>query len=81
MAFSPDGTLMALSSSSAEVSLYDARTLKKIATLDSPLTPFDCVLAFSADSHHLAVAGGVSRVVIWDLDWLKDELAKDGLGW
>jgi hypothetical protein len=72
---------MAVSSGSTEVSLYDAKTLTKIATLDSPLTPFDCTLAFSADSRQLAIAGGVSRVVLWDLAWLKHELAPDGLAW
>jgi len=70
-----------MSSGSAEVSLYDAHTLTKLAVLDSPLTPFDCVLAFSADSTHLAIAGGVSRVVIWDVAWLKKELADDHLAW
>ncbi len=81
MIFSPDGSLMAVTSGSTEVSLYDARTLTKIATLDSPLTPFDCHLTFSADNRQLAIAGGVSRVVIWDLAWLRQELARDGLAW
>lgn len=81
MTFSPDGNLMAVSTGPAEVSLYDANTLTKIATLDSPVTPFDCVMTFSADSRQLAIAGGVSRVVLWDIGWLKENLARDHLAW
>lgn len=80
-ATAPDQSIIALSTSSTEVTLYDARTLTKLASLESPLTPFDFNLTFSADSQHLALAGGVSRVVIWDLGWLKAELSRHGLGW
>ena len=38
-------------------------------------------MAFSPDSKKLAIAGGVSRVVLWDIAWLKEELQKMGLGW
>lgn len=78
---SPDGTLVALSTGPTGVTLCDARTLTPLLTLDSPLTPFDCVMAFSPDSTKLALAGGVSRVVIWDLAWVKTELQQMGLGW
>lgn len=80
-ALSPDGALLAASTGSTELSLFNARSLTKIATLDSPLTPFDFSLAFSPDGSHLALAGGVSRVVVWDLGWLKQGLAQRGLAW
>lgn len=80
-AVAPDASLMAISTNSTEVSLYEPRSLTKLASLESPLTPFDFCLAFSADGRQLALAGGVSRVVIWDIAWLKDELSRDGLGW
>jgi WD40 repeat protein len=80
-AVAPDASLLAASTSSTEVSLCDPVTMTKLAALESPLTPFDFCMAFSADSRQLAMAGGVSRVVIWDLAWLKAELARSGLGW
>ncbi len=80
-ATAPDASLLAITTSSTEVSLHEPRTLARLASLESPLTPFDFCFAFSADSRQLAMAGGVSRVVLWDIGWLKNELSRHGLGW
>ncbi|RYD36176.1 MAG: hypothetical protein EOP86_06685 [Verrucomicrobiaceae bacterium] len=80
-AVTPDASLMAVSTNSTEVSLFEGRTMTRLAALESPLTPFDFCMAFSADGRQLAMAGGVSRVVIWDIGWLGNELARSGLGW
>lgn len=73
--------LVAMTVSPTGVSVCDAATLAPIATLDSPLTCFDSVLEFSPDGKRLALAGGVNRVVIWEIDWIRGELAGVGLGW
>lgn len=78
---SDDGSLLAATTGPAEVSLFNGRTFEKLATLDSPFTPFDSVLTFSPDGKQLALAGGVSRVVVWDIAWLKEELSRRKLGW
>jgi WD40 repeat protein len=64
-----------------EVTLCDSRTLQPLFSLDSPLTPFDCSPIFSPDGTKLALAGGVSRVVVWDLAHIREELVAMGLGW
>jgi WD40 repeat protein len=73
--------LVAVTTSPTEVTLLDGTTFEPILTFDSPLTPFDTSLAFSPDGRHLALAGGTSRVMIWDVDWIREELTKMGLGW
>ncbi len=78
---SPDGSLVAASTGSTHLTLLDGRTLRPLASLDSPLTPFDFSMAFSPDGSQLAVAGGVSRVMLWDIAWLRAELTRRGLGW
>jgi|GEM_PF-6971283 len=80
-ALSPDGLLVAISTGPTSVTLCHGRTLEPLLKLDSPLTPFDCVLRFSPDGKSLALAGGVSRVIIWDIAWIKEELEKLRLGW
>lgn len=73
--------LIAFTTSPTGVLLCDSRTLRPIATLDSPLACFDSVLEFSPDGTRLALAGGVSRAVIWEIAWIKQELEGRGLGW
>ena len=67
--------------SPAEITLCDGVTFEPLLTLDSALTPFDCTLSFSPDGRYLAAGGGTSRVLIWDVAWIKEELQRMGLGW
>jgi WD40 repeat protein len=73
--------LIAVSTGPTEITLCDGRSFTPLLRLDSPLTPFDCALAFSPDGRSLALAGGTSRVMVWDIAWIKEELTKMGLGW
>jgi WD40 repeat protein len=73
--------LIAVSTSPTEITLCDARSFAPVLRLDSPLTPFDCAIAFSPDGRSLALAGGTSRVMVWDIAWIKEELTRMGLGW
>jgi WD40 repeat protein len=81
IAVSAAAGLIATVTSPTEITLCDGRTFQPLLKLASELTPFDCSLAFSPDGTRLAVAGGTSRVMIWDVAWIKEELAKMGLGW
>jgi len=73
--------LIAVTTSPTEVTLLDGSTCEPLLTLDSRLTPFDASLSFSPDGKHLALAGGTSRVMVWDIAWIREELTRMGLGW
>ncbi|MDB6069930.1 MAG: hypothetical protein JWL81_1101, partial [Verrucomicrobiales bacterium] len=73
--------LTAVTTAPDEVTLFDTKTFRTILKLESPLTPFDSVLAFSPDGKKLAMAGGVSRVMLWDLEYIRQQLAGMGLDW
>lgn len=80
-ALSHDRSLIAVSTGPTEITLLDGQSLETILKLDSSLTPFDCVMEFSPDGRYLAVAGGVSRVILWDLAWIRSQLTIRNLGW
>ncbi len=73
--------LTAVATGPTEITLCDTATLRPILALDSSLTPFDCHVAFSPDGSRLALAGGVSRVIVWDIAWIREQLTLLGLGW
>lgn len=73
--------LIAVSTGPTEITLCDHRSFAPVLRLDSSLTPFDCAMAFSSDGRWLALAGGTSRVMIWDIAWINEELTRMGLGW
>jgi WD40 repeat protein len=73
--------LIAVSTGPTEITLCHGRTFAPILKLDSSLTPFDASLSFSPDGKRLALAGGTSRTMVWDIAWIKEELTKMGLGW
>jgi WD40 repeat protein len=83
MAFSPDGTMLAIAQSSSEVSLVDANNgWKKIMTLASPDdSAIMNWLKFSADGSRLAVVTDAHFIYIWDLRALREALAKMNLDW
>ncbi|PWU20848.1 MAG: hypothetical protein C5B50_03010 [Verrucomicrobia bacterium] len=81
IAFSPDGQLMALARSRTKVQLLDPKTFEELAMLESPLPQLISWLAFSPSADQLAVATETPFIQLWDLRWLRHELANLGLDW
>jgi signal transduction histidine kinase len=80
-AFSPDQRLLARARSFTQVQLLDARTLEEVARLESPVPQLIAALEFSPSSQLLAVATETAFIQIWDLHWLRQQLAPLGLDW
>ena len=78
MAFSPDGSLLAVSHLKQGVRLVESSTGRKIATLDSE---DQWPLCFSPDGTQLVTADLTGVVRIWDLRRLREGLAKLNLDW
>jgi WD40 repeat protein len=72
LAYSPDGRILASASADGTARLWDLRTSKLAATLQSPAARAHCV-AFSPEGTSLAAgyAGPVGLVQVWDLDPLR----------
>jgi WD40 repeat protein len=81
MAFTPDGALLAITSSNHNVQLLDPTTAEEVATLSSPDSLLVSWLCFSRDSSRLAVAAENQGLQLWDLRRIREELAAMGLDW
>jgi WD40 repeat protein len=81
LAFSPDGTMLAIVQSPSEVELVDTnKGWEKIVTLTSPDSSLISRLRFSPDGSHLAVVTA-KAIYIWDLRAIRQQLAKMDLDW
>jgi WD40 repeat protein len=83
LAFSPDGTVLAIARSSSEVELVNAnKSWEKIVILTSSDNPaLISWLKFSADGSRLAVVTHAHVINIWDLHAIREQLAKMDLDW
>jgi serine/threonine protein kinase/WD40 repeat protein len=81
MAFSPDGALLAITSSNHIVQLLDPTTAEEVATLSSPDPLLISWLSFSRDGSQLVVAAENHVLQIWNLRRIREELAAMGLDW
>jgi WD40 repeat protein/tRNA A-37 threonylcarbamoyl transferase component Bud32 len=81
VAFSPAGDLMAVAHTRSLIRLLRLDSFEVIADLESPNaeTLFD--LEFSLDGAHLAALRGADTVELWDLAYLRGELASLRLDW
>ena len=82
MAFSPDGSLLAVNSADGIVMLLNPATGETLARLQNPyprIDPFH--LAFSSDGALLAMANGRRGVQVWDLKQVRQTLREIGLDW
>jgi WD40 repeat protein len=82
LAFSPDGTMLAIARSSSKVELVDAnKGWEKIVTLNSPDSAIMNWLKFSADGSQLAVVTQAHLIYIWDLRAIRGRLSGMNLDW
>jgi hypothetical protein len=81
MAFTPDGALLAITSTNQVVQLLDPATAEEVATLASPDSLLISWLCFSRDGSQLAVAAENHVLQLWDLRRIREELATMGLDW
>ncbi len=81
MAFSPDGSMLALIDPQTAVRLVDTASGRELATLEADSGREISSLAFSPDATWLAVAGGSDSLHVWDLRAIRQHLAKLGFDW
>jgi serine/threonine protein kinase/WD40 repeat protein len=81
LAFSPDGRLLALTTSRQRVTLVDWVENRQLATLEGPPSGNIVSLAFSPDATRLAVTHIHDEIHIWDLRQLLRALAHFDLHW
>jgi serine/threonine protein kinase/WD40 repeat protein len=81
LAFSADGSLLALGRSRFALDLVEPETGRLIATLDSPGRRALGEVAISDDGKWIAVATTSDLLQIIDLGRIRDELAELGLDW
>ena len=80
-AFSPDGEIWAIGNPPHHTCLYSTATGRRLAILEPPHKAQISGLAFSPDGATLAVMQRDSVVQLWDLRYLRQELAALNLDW
>jgi WD40 repeat protein len=84
VAFTRDGKMAAIASSSSRVQLIDPSRGQELATLEAPVPQLVTALCFSPDGSRLAVARGGrgSHVIqLWDLHLIRQQLRAMRLDW
>jgi serine/threonine protein kinase/WD40 repeat protein len=81
LAFTSDGSLLAVAQSTRLARLFDAATGYELATLPSPVPKNIYWLCFSPDGTKLAVCCEGGLIYVWDLRLIRQELAAIGLDW
>lgn len=80
LAISPDGSLLAATTPDTyRVQLFDARTLEPLAQLPDAGGASIKFLAFGVGGRYLAF--GDTKIELWDLGLVRDELVSMGLAW
>jgi WD40 repeat protein len=81
LAFSHDGSVLAIATSPREVQLIDPGTGGVLATLTAPDPQLISWLSFSPDGGRLAVASEGRVIQVWDLRLIRRQLARMHLDW
>jgi WD40 repeat protein len=80
-AFSPDGTMVAVSLPPHEIRLVNAASGATLARLPNPERFGITALRFSPDGHRLAITTLERTLIVWDLQGLRRALGELGLDW
>lgn len=81
MAFSPDGSTLALSQSQQAIRLLDVTSGEILALLNLPEADRTNWLSFTPDGSRLAVAHTDHVIQLWDLDRIRRQLGEMELDW
>src|SRR5262249_56744701 len=81
MAFTQDGSVVALEQSRRVVKLIEVTTGRELAQLEAADVPFCRPLCFSRDGTLLATMGGPELLQIWDLRAIRSGLKAIKLDW
>jgi serine/threonine protein kinase/WD40 repeat protein len=81
LAFSPDGTIMALDDWPRGIKLLKTQTGEELGTLEAPDDNASTSLTFSSDGAQVAAATPNHTIHLWDLRSIRRELAGIGLDW
>jgi WD40 repeat protein len=81
VAFSQDGTLLALSHARRTVQLLDAASRRELAQLTVSGSEQGYGFRFNRDGTQLVMHGDSQLIQVWDLRRLREELAALGLDW
>jgi WD40 repeat protein len=81
LAFSADGSILAIRDGHSVLRLVDPATADPLATTESPSTAFIQTMSFSPDGRWLCVSRSDGTVEFWDLAKLRQRLAEVGLDW
>jgi serine/threonine protein kinase/WD40 repeat protein len=80
-AFSPDGHVLAITTTRSLVQLVDAESGRELASLEAPEPKNISVIRFSPDGRLLIVVLGAGGIRVWDLGAIRHELESLGLNW
>ncbi len=81
MAFSPDGSTLALSQSQHAIRLLDVTSGENLALLNLPDADRTSWLSFAPDGSRLAVAHADHVIQLWELDRIRRQLDEMELDW
>jgi WD40 repeat protein len=81
LALTRDGKVLAVTPAPHLVRLLETETGRELATLQAPELRNLVVLCFSADGSQLVAACGNQVIQVWDLRYLRQQLAALGLDW
>jgi eukaryotic-like serine/threonine-protein kinase len=81
VAFTRDGTVMAVADTAQRVVLLNPNTGEELASLPVPRDWPILALCFSPDGSQLACGANNRMTQVWDLRYIRQELAKIGLDW
>lgn len=81
VAFTTDGTLMAMNPSAYLVRLYSTESRTELATFEPPEHESARAICFSPDGGKLIVGSSENLIRIWDLQAIRNELDAIGLDW
>src|SRR5205823_5961607 len=81
VAFSRDGKTLAIAYSSRVVRLIETSSGRELATLTAPHPLGVSWLCFSPDGSGLAAACANHVIQVWDLRWIRQQLANINLDW